>query len=161
MESEPARSDRLAKEAIEAINAGDNITARQRLEECMAIRKSLGDDIGIAKTLTNLGIVDLQEGDEIGAKEKWEQSLVMHRTRNNPQGMLRSLCNLIGVAYRQGDYTVMRTLEEQSVALVREGYSGRLCQDTDRTIFKLDPAPFCRDFSPRWMEAVQPLGSVT
>ena len=27
-------------------------------------------------------------------------------------------------------------------------YSGRVCQDTDRTIFKLDPAPFCREFFP-------------
>lgn len=25
-----------------------------------------------------------------------------------------------------------------------EGYSGRVCQDTDQAILKLDPAPFCR-----------------
>ena len=43
------------------------------------------------------------------------------------------------------------------ILALRERYSGRLCQDTDRTIFKLDPAPFCREFFPRWMEAVQPL----
>jgi hypothetical protein len=149
METEQERAVRLTKEAIEAININDNATARQLLEECMSIRQALGDPIGIAKTLTNLGIVDAQEGDESGARARWEQSFSMHRAANNPDGMLKSLCNLIGCAYRAGDYALMRSLEEQSVALVREGGDKRylaasLDSLTLTVIYQQDYAYACR-----------------
>jgi len=120
MESEQERAMDLAKQGLDAMNAGDNETARRLLQECMSIRQTLGDQSGVAKALNNLANVEAQEGNEEGAKALWQQSLKIQRGLNNLRGMHCPLANLSGAAYRAGDYALMRDLEEQIVTVARE-----------------------------------------
>src|ERR1700712_3500487 len=87
MESEEERATSLAREGLDAMNAGDNETARRLLQECMSIRQALGDQSGVAKALNNLANVDAQEGNEEGAQALWRQSLEIQRGLNNLRGM--------------------------------------------------------------------------
>lgn len=119
-DTEQERAFRLAGEGLEAMNAGENETARRLLHECMSIRQELGDQSGVAKALNNLANVDAQEGNEEGAKALWQQSLEIQRGLNNLRGMHCPLANLSGAAHRAGDYALMRDLEEQIVAVARE-----------------------------------------
>ncbi|MCW3098489.1 MAG: hypothetical protein JWL77_4107 [Chthonomonadaceae bacterium] len=148
MESESERATRLAKEGLDAMDVGDNANARRLFEECMAIRQSLGDQIGVAKALNLVANITIQEGDEEGAKTLWGQSLEMQRALNNLRGMHCPLANLSGAAYRAGDYVLLRDLEEQMVAVARalddSEYLAHSLDSLTQTAIFLQDYPYAR-----------------
>jgi tetratricopeptide (TPR) repeat protein len=120
-------SDRSAVRAKALNGAGllayhqlDYAAARRQHEECLAIRRELGDRRGVAVSLNNLGIVALDQVDLALARSVHEESLQIARELGNRNGAARSLGNLAMVAAEQGDLAAARALAEECVEILRE-----------------------------------------
>src|SRR5262249_7586492 len=57
----------------------DYTTARSLYEESLAIRRALGDRLGVADSLRNLGSVASDQGDYAAARSLYEESLAIRR----------------------------------------------------------------------------------
>src|SRR4029450_8128813 len=92
-----------------AIYQGDYGAARALQEESLTIRRQLGDQAAIARTLNNLGNVFYYEGDYISAQRLLEESLAIERSLGNRWGIAATLNNL-------GDLALL----EECLAIERE-----------------------------------------
>jgi predicted ATPase/class 3 adenylate cyclase/Tfp pilus assembly protein PilF len=99
---------------------GEYVAARSLYEESLALRRELGDKLGIAASLNNLALVAQQQGDYDTARSLLEESLALRRELGDKLGIALSLGNLGNVAQQQGDYDTARSLDEESLALLRE-----------------------------------------
>ena len=115
-----ARADALNGAGILAWMQGEYGEARVLLEESLAIRREIGDRLGIAHSLSNLGLVANEEGDYGGARVLYEESLAIRREIGDRLGIAHSLSNLGLVAKDLGDYESARALYEESLAIDRE-----------------------------------------
>jgi len=86
----------------------------------LAIRRELGDRLGIAAGLNNLGNVALFQSDLASARALYGESLAIKRELAQPVGIANSLSNLGEVATEQGDYPAARTLFAESLAIRQE-----------------------------------------
>ena len=77
----------------------------------------LGNPLGQANDLGNLGIVARDQGDYAAARTYLEQALELHTRLGNPLGQANQLGNLGTVASDQGDYAAARTYLEQALEL--------------------------------------------
>ncbi len=59
--------------------AGDNVAAREILEENLEIKRRLGDDWSIANTLNGLATLDRHEGRIEASRARLEESLQLWR----------------------------------------------------------------------------------
>ncbi len=103
-----------------AFGQGDYDSARLLYEENLSILRELGNQRGIALTLSNLGLISHELGDHAGARALFEQSLKTQRELGDQWGIATSLNNLGNVAHDQGDPTAARTLFEESLSIKRE-----------------------------------------
>jgi predicted ATPase/class 3 adenylate cyclase len=99
---------------------GDYAAARGLHQECLAIRRELGDQHGIAGSLNNLGLVARYQGAYADARRLFEEAIDINRALGNPRGEAVNLNNLGNVLHDQGEYTVARVLQERSLILFRE-----------------------------------------
>jgi len=114
-------------ERIKALNAagrfaqdqGDYLSAHSLSEQALVTSRKLDDKDGIARSLSNLGIVALRRGDHPAARSLLEQSLATSRELGDHYGIASSLGNLGIVAERQGDYGTARTRFEETLATMR------------------------------------------
>ena len=79
---------------------GDYGQARMFYEEGLAGYREIGDRLGTATVLHNLGHVALRQGDQRQAAELFKQALALHQEGDNDRGVALSLClaGLGGVA---------------------------------------------------------------
>ena len=77
----------------------------------------LGNPLGQANALGNLGIVAREQGDYAAARTYLEQALELDTRLGNPLGQANALGNLGIVAREQGDYAAARTYHEQALEL--------------------------------------------
>lgn len=119
-EATPTRALALDGAAHLAYRKLDYDAARVRLEERLALCRKLGDNIGVASALTNLGGVALQQGRYEEAVSLELQSLRLARLHNYLLGEHVSLQSLGVIARRRGSYQRARILLEKSLALARE-----------------------------------------
>ncbi len=103
-----------------ATTQSDHAAARAFHEESLALRRTIGDRVGIATSLNNLGNVATKNGDHEGARVLYEESLALRRELGDRWGIAMSLDNLGIVASNQGDCAGARALHEESLALRRE-----------------------------------------
>ena len=89
-------------------------------EECLSLRKMLGDKGGIASALGNLGLVAREQLDLTRARAYQEECLALKRELGDKQGIATALSNLGLVAADQGDYEHAISLDEESLVLNRE-----------------------------------------
>ncbi|MBI3974619.1 MAG: tetratricopeptide repeat protein [Chloroflexi bacterium] len=99
---------------------GDLAVARAHHEACLALRRELGDQQGIAASLNNLGLVARAQGDYASARAHHEESLALRRRLGDRWSIASSLNNLGLVAKGLGDHTLARAYYEESLALSRE-----------------------------------------
>jgi predicted ATPase len=78
-------------------NAGDLATAREQLEEALALFRALNDDLGMAQALALLGNLLALGGDRRLARELHEESLALHEAAGDARGIGLSLL-AIGIA---------------------------------------------------------------
>jgi tetratricopeptide (TPR) repeat protein len=89
-------------------------------EESLVIFRELGNRIGIARSLRNLGLVAHHQGDLASAAALHEEALALRRELGDRYGVAQSLSNLGLVAYAQGNLARAATLLGEGMALTRE-----------------------------------------
>ena len=99
---------------------GDYEQAIRYFEECLALRKKLGDKAGIGSALGNLGLVAREQLNPARARAYQEENLALKRELGDKQGIATALSNLGLVATDQGDCDYAIALNEESIALNRE-----------------------------------------
>ena len=99
---------------------GDNKSARPFLEESLAIRRELGDKLGIAVTLNTLGEVARAEGDYAKARSLYEESTALAREIGTQEIISANLTNLGAVAYHEGDFASARSFYMEALAITQE-----------------------------------------
>ena len=114
-----ARAKALNGAGVLAWQQGDYPAAKAHYEECLALRRVLGDRRGISASLNNLGAVAQSQGESIAARSLYEESLAIKRELGDRRGIASSLSNLGSVTFDLGDYATGRTLSEESLALFR------------------------------------------
>jgi non-specific serine/threonine protein kinase len=98
---------------------GDFARAHAQLVEALALRRTLGDKVGIAGALNNLGIVAYLRGDLAQALAQCEESLGIFRALGDRWGSATSLHNLGLVMQEQGAFAQAQALHTESLALRR------------------------------------------
>jgi tetratricopeptide (TPR) repeat protein len=99
---------------------GDPGTTLRRYEEALAIRRDIGDRLGIGVSLNNLGIVYKDAGDFDRATQYYEESLLIHQENDDKHSMSFPLNNLGAIAFERGAYEEARALFQRSLALREE-----------------------------------------
>jgi tetratricopeptide (TPR) repeat protein len=118
--SELARAWALYIGATLAGSQGDHEEERSMLEECLQLRRGLGDPVEIAGTLSTLAQARLQAGDPAAAAQAEGEALQMFRDRGNRIGEAICLEHLGQIALHEGDSARARTDLGQALAIARE-----------------------------------------
>jgi tetratricopeptide (TPR) repeat protein len=92
---------------------GDFDAARSLLEEGLAVRRELGDEVRMASSLSNLGIVAFEQGDLDDAEARFVEALELDRAHGNEWGAGAALDNLAAVAIERGDSGRARELNRE------------------------------------------------
>jgi predicted ATPase/DNA-binding SARP family transcriptional activator len=99
---------------------GDYAESISCAEESLALFRQLGDEDGVGRALTTLGIAALGSGEPRRAKACHQESLALARKLGRSQKEGASLANLGDVAIVEGDLGRARTLFSGSLACCRE-----------------------------------------
>jgi tetratricopeptide (TPR) repeat protein len=99
---------------------GDYAAARAYHEESLSLRRELGDRLGVAYSLSSLGLVRALQGDIAAARSCHQESLSLRRELGSKWGIADSLRNLGQVAETEGDYARATDLLQEGLALFRE-----------------------------------------
>ncbi|HUS16519.1 MAG TPA: tetratricopeptide repeat protein [Chloroflexia bacterium] len=129
----PGQAGRLAAPAVrrsraKALNCaaafawmqGDLAAARALGEQSLALRRELGDRLGIAATLVGLMNVALDQGELPAARALMEESVGLRRELGDKRDIAWALQSLGSVTHLEGDYVAACALMEESLALSRE-----------------------------------------
>jgi non-specific serine/threonine protein kinase len=114
------RAKALAAAATMARAMSDLSTARALYEEALSLWRELDVQRGVARTLSNLGMVFYDQGDYPAAMAREEESLAIWRELGDQPGIARTLMALGNVVYAQGGELAAESLFEQSLAIERE-----------------------------------------
>jgi predicted ATPase/class 3 adenylate cyclase len=123
-----AGSEELTQERANVLSAAGGLAylqadypaAKARHEESLAIRRELGDQRGIATSLSNLGVVATGQGNFASARALFEESLTILRQLGDPWGIAIALGNLGSAANEAGDYPAAKSRHEESLAIKRK-----------------------------------------
>jgi predicted ATPase/class 3 adenylate cyclase/Tfp pilus assembly protein PilF len=98
---------------------GDEVAARARYEEALAIRRAAGHRAGIAHSFSNLAGMARDRGDYDAARAGYAEALAIRRALGDSEAVARTLINLGILAQRQGDDVTARARYEESLAIGR------------------------------------------
>jgi tetratricopeptide (TPR) repeat protein len=98
-----------------ALAHGDLPDAREHLTKCLALRRHIGETRGIAATLNNIAIVELEEDNLDAANQCYEESIELWRELGE-EGLVATVSANLGVgAMRLGDFERARKLLSESL----------------------------------------------
>lgn len=97
---------------------GDYDSARALEEECLALRRELGDTRGVGWALNNLAGANLGLGREAEAQALFEESAALFR-RLGTWELFMPLSGIAGVLLSQGKYAEAQAIYEQCLVIVR------------------------------------------
>jgi tetratricopeptide (TPR) repeat protein len=119
-QAEPAvRAEALHWSGVLADEERMALLAAERLKQALVLRRALGDERGIARTLNSLGVVARSMGDLDGAEVLFEESLRRKRVLGDDRGVAATLSNLGLLAADRDDLATARTRLEEALALDR------------------------------------------
>lgn len=93
--------------------------ARASCEEAIALQRALGDERGLAASLTSLGVIHQFSGEYDRSEEAHAESLAIRRHIGDDAGVATSLSNLSAVAYSKNDLTRAASFGDESVGIYR------------------------------------------
>lgn len=102
-----------------ARDQGDHDQATAYHEQCLMIRRRLGDTRGVASSLNNLGVVARDRGDAERTLELCREACALFRRVGDHHGAAITLISLGNAATRQGDLARARAGYEESLAHFR------------------------------------------
>ena len=108
-----------------AVVQGDFTAARSLNSEALGLYRTLGDRLGVARSLTHLGIAAIDEGRHDEARGFYGEAIEIFRELGDGRRLAKTLNNLGVVAMRQGDYPVALECYQESLVL------GRNTEDRD------------------------------
>jgi predicted ATPase/DNA-binding SARP family transcriptional activator len=118
--AQPAvRARALYWAGVLAQRQGDADAASALFQECLVIRRGLGDRAGVAAALHGLGNLAALQGDAATARSFFEECLAIGRELGDEETIAASLANLGWVASNQGDLSSARAFDEESLTLRR------------------------------------------
>ena len=89
-------------------------------EETLTEFALLEDEAGVARTLTDLGILQQMRGTWLGGQALLQQSATLYRQRGDRTGLAYGLCALATGAWNLGNTTESEALYRESLALAQE-----------------------------------------
>jgi predicted ATPase/DNA-binding winged helix-turn-helix (wHTH) protein len=119
-EDGPSRADALRWAGILAAYQADYPAAQVLLEAALVIYRRVGNRMGIATSLSHLGMVVAEEkADHAAAQLLFEETLEMYRELGDQQGIGMALTNLGLIAHVQGHHSAAQPLYEEALAILR------------------------------------------
>ena len=109
------RSRAMCSAGILARGQGDYDYAERLLEECLELRRPLGNDMILSRVLKNLGNVYLDTGELERASKLYEESMEVARGLNDERGLADALNNLGVVARSQDEWATAGDRYEASL----------------------------------------------
>jgi predicted ATPase/class 3 adenylate cyclase len=94
-------------------------SARTLNEESLAVHRHLGDQRGIALTLSNMASLAFEEGDFATAQRLFDESIAIAREMDDPSSIAGWLNSIGNVAFVHGDMKAARVHYEESLGLMR------------------------------------------
>jgi serine/threonine protein kinase/tetratricopeptide (TPR) repeat protein len=103
-----------------ARNLGDRAEAERSYRSAQALFAKANDQLGVAQTLNDLGVVLRDDGRFALAREAYEEALAIHRSIGRRAGTAQVLSNLGEVLRLSGDLALARTRYADALALAEE-----------------------------------------
>jgi predicted ATPase len=103
-----------------AIDIGDFDRAQAVFEAGLALRRQVGDRLGVAQSLAALGFIASHRDAFPKARAFYEEALAIHRDLDDQHGIARSLYNLSDLLREEGDLAAARRLCQDSLVLWQE-----------------------------------------
>ncbi|HEX2293935.1 MAG TPA: tetratricopeptide repeat protein [Actinomycetota bacterium] len=117
-DADPAlRADALEGAGILALAQGELKRATAQMEECVEIRRELGDPSRLGSAVRYLGLIRLDRGDVDGARGLLEESLALQREAGNEGELATVLTNVGIVAIHDAQWEKASELYQQSLEL--------------------------------------------
>jgi predicted ATPase/DNA-binding SARP family transcriptional activator len=107
----------LAVAGAIATRLGDLDLAEERKEGALALARELGDDVWIARELSDLGTIAAMRDQIEHASELMEESADLFRKLDEPSRLATVLSNLGHIAGERGDYARAIEVTEEALAL--------------------------------------------
>ena len=120
-----ARATALYASGGLAFRCSDYAQSRALYEECLAIRRPIGDREGIARCLLGIGNTTSLQGDYADARRLYEESLTISRELDDRRGIAMALFNLGNNAIDQGNYPAAGALLQEALEIRRELHDQR------------------------------------
>lgn len=111
------RADGLEGAAILALAQGELKRATAQMEECVEIRRGLGDPSRLGGSLRYLALIRLDRGDTDTTKELLDQALALQREAGNDGEVATVLSNIGILAIHDGEWGRAAELHQQSLEL--------------------------------------------
>jgi non-specific serine/threonine protein kinase len=118
--ADPARAKALIAAGMLANGQGESQSARPLLEECVALRRGMGDRRRLAEAVSGLGVAFHNIGEWASARALLEESLAINRELEDPGGIARALHALAWAMFGEGNDKVARVLAEESLDIARK-----------------------------------------
>jgi len=110
----------LSGAATLALAQSDHAQAADLYERSLALRRRLGDDDGVARTLNNLGNVALKRGEYALGAAQYEEATALFRQRGAGRAVLATMLNNLGLAVLYlGEAQRARSTFEEALAQAR------------------------------------------
>ncbi|HYR00724.1 MAG TPA: tetratricopeptide repeat protein [Casimicrobiaceae bacterium] len=132
-----ARGHALYLAGVFATNQGDYGEAMKMLDECLAIRRSLGAPNDTAATLSTLSTLHLRLGEVARARAAEEEAIALFRAQGNALGEAVGLLNLGEIAVRQDDDAAASKLFLECLGLARNIRHAELEGECERNLGEL------------------------
>jgi predicted ATPase len=107
----------LAASGAIAVRLGDLELAQERQEAALALARELGDELWIARELSDLGTVAAMREDYDEATELFEESAALFRKLDVPSRLGTVLSNLGHIASQRGDFERAIEVTEEALSL--------------------------------------------
>ncbi len=135
--SDIARAHALYVGATLASSQSDDWEAGRMLEDCLALRRGIGNQADIAATLSTLALVRLHVGDAVRAREGEQEALALFRQLGRRIEEAIVLLQLGEVCLHTGDDEEARWYFEQSLAIARDVKYQETESDCERMLGQL------------------------
>jgi len=99
---------------------GDLGTARRHIDQSIALCEEIGDDVGLANALIDLGNIVDDQGDHVAGRAHYERSLRCAQAVSYARGIMRARVSLGVVAHELGELEEARIHYESSLSMARE-----------------------------------------
>ena len=114
-----ARAHALYVDAALAGAQSNHAEACRLLADCLALRRSLGEPLYMAATLSTLALSELRRGEAEAAEGHETEALALFRSIGNQYGEVIGLTHLGQIALHRGDDAAAAGLLDQALALAR------------------------------------------